>query len=58
MTGLVALSGKYAAFIWGAYGVSSLALAWMVVDTLVRGRAAKRALERLERTTPAEIDDR
>lgn len=58
MTDLVAQGGKYATFIWGAYGVSGLALAWMVVDTLVRSRAAKRALERLERTTPAEANDR
>jgi heme exporter protein CcmD len=43
---------KYAAFIWGAYGASALALAWMAIDTLVRGRAARRAVERLERQEP------
>jgi len=58
MTDLVAHGGKYAAFIWGAYGASGLALAWMVVDTLVRGRAAKQALEQLERTTPAQAKAR
>lgn len=58
MTDLVAQGGKYAAFIWDAYGVSAVALAWMVVDTLVRGRTAKRALDRLERTPPAEANDR
>ena len=58
MTDLVAQGGRYAAFVWGAYGVSGLALAWMVVDTLVRSRAAKQALERLERTTRAEANDR
>jgi heme exporter protein CcmD len=58
MTDVVAQGGKYAAFIWGAYGVSGLVLAWMVVDTLVRSRAARRALERLERTPPAEANDR
>jgi heme exporter protein CcmD len=40
---------KYAAFIWAAYGSSALALSWMIIDTLVRGWAARRALERLER---------
>jgi heme exporter protein CcmD len=40
---------KYAAFIWGAYGASLAAFTWMVIDTLVRGRAAKRALELQER---------
>jgi heme exporter protein CcmD len=40
---------KYAAFIWGAYGASAAAFAWMVIDTLVRGRIARRALEALER---------
>ncbi|HEY2480818.1 MAG TPA: heme exporter protein CcmD [Caulobacteraceae bacterium] len=43
---------KYAAFIWGAYGVSAAALAWMVIDTLLRARAARRAVERLEREEP------
>jgi heme exporter protein CcmD len=43
---------KYAAFIWGAYGASAVALAWMVIDTLLRGRSARRAVERLEREEP------
>jgi len=43
---------KYAAFIWGAYGASAVALTWMVVDTLLRGRAARRAVEQLEREEP------
>ncbi len=58
MTGLVVQGGRYAAFIWGAYGVSGLALGWMVADTLVRSRAARRALERLERTARVEANDR
>ena len=40
--------GKYALFVWGAYGVSGLAFAWMILDTLIRGRAARRSLERQE----------
>jgi heme exporter protein CcmD len=48
MTDLAAAGGKYAAFVWGAYGASLLAFAWMVVDTLLRARLARRALQRLE----------
>ena len=40
---------KYAAFVWGAYGASAAAFAWMIIDTLIRGWAARRALEALER---------
>jgi heme exporter protein CcmD len=43
------MGGKYAAFVWSAYGASGLALAWMVIDTLARASSARRALERLER---------
>jgi heme exporter protein CcmD len=43
---------KYAVFIWGAYGASAAAMGWMVLDTLLRGRAARRAVERLERAAP------
>jgi heme exporter protein D len=42
------MMGKYALFVWGAYGVSAAAFAWMILDTLVRGRAARRALETQE----------
>lgn len=42
------MMGRYAVFVLGAYGASLAAFAWMVLDTLVRGRAARRALERLE----------
>jgi len=48
MPDLAAAGGKYALFVWGAYGASLAAFVWMVVDTLVRARAAKRAVERLE----------
>ncbi|MGH7025438.1 MAG: heme exporter protein CcmD [Caulobacteraceae bacterium] len=43
------MPGRYALFVWGAYGASLLAFAWMILDTLIRARAARRALERLER---------
>ena len=42
-------AGKYAAFIWPAYGVTAVGFAWMIIDTVLRARAAKRALERLEK---------
>jgi heme exporter protein D len=34
-------AGKYAAYVWPAYGVSALALIWMLVDSLVRARRWK-----------------
>jgi len=50
------VTGKYALFVWGAYGASFLAFAWMILDTFVRARAAKRALDRLESATRSETD--
>ena len=44
------MSGKYAVFVVGAYGASLIAFAWMILDTVLRARAAKRALERLEKS--------
>jgi len=46
---LAAIGGKYAVFVWPAYGVSAGVFAWMIFSTLARGRAARREVERLER---------
>ena len=43
------MTGKYAAFVVGAYAASAIAFAWMILDTALRARAARRALERLEK---------
>ncbi|MEM6666410.1 MAG: heme exporter protein CcmD [Pseudomonadota bacterium] len=40
---------EHAAFIWSAYGIAALLLGGVVVATIVRARAAKAKLERLER---------
>ena len=37
--------GKYGFYVWSAYGVSLLVIVWLVVDTVVRARAWKRAAE-------------
>lgn len=50
------MTGKYALFVCGAYGASFLAFAWMILDTFLRARAAKRALDRLERPARNETD--
>jgi heme exporter protein D len=42
---------KYALFVWPAYAVTALAFAWMVADTLIRARAWRRRVERLEAAT-------
>jgi heme exporter protein D len=49
MTLLADLGGKYAAYVLCAYGVSALAFAWMIADTLLRAGRARRAARRLER---------
>ena len=45
---LADFSGKYAAFIWPAYGASLLAFAWMIGDTVLRERRWRREARRLE----------
>ena len=40
--------GPYGAFIVPAYAATAIALAWMVVDTLLRARAWRRRVEALE----------
>jgi heme exporter protein D len=42
-------TGKYAAFIWPAYGVTVLGFAWMIIDTVARGRRWRRQSEALEK---------
>jgi len=44
---LVLPGGKYALYIWPAYGVTALGFAWMILDTLLRARRWKRKAERL-----------
>jgi heme exporter protein CcmD len=36
-------AGRYAAFVWPAYGVTVLGFAWMIIDTLARARRWPRA---------------
>jgi heme exporter protein D len=43
-------AGKYAAYVWPAYGLSALTFVWMLVDSLARARRWKaRADERKRR---------
>jgi heme exporter protein D len=41
-------AGKYAMFVWPAYGVTALLLAAMALDTLARSRRWRRTVERRE----------
>jgi heme exporter protein D len=55
MSALAAFAGKYAPFVWPAYGIAALAFAWMVADSLGRARlwrSRARALEAAARTRP------
>ncbi len=42
-------AGRYAAFVWPAYGVTILGFAWMIVDTLARARRWRRRTETMEK---------
>jgi len=46
-------AGKYAVFVWPAYGLTALAFAWMVADSLIRARRWRREIERRERERAA-----
>ena len=37
--------GKYAPYIWPAFGATALAFAWMIADSLARARAWRRKAE-------------
>jgi len=45
------MSGPFAAYVWGAYAVSLMGLALMVVATLLSYRKAKRAVKDSETKT-------
>jgi heme exporter protein D len=45
-------AGKYAAFVWPAYGACALAFAWMIIDTLARARHWRAEAERSEDDAP------
>ena len=40
--------GKYALFVWPAYAVTAVILAWLILDTLLRARRWRREAERLK----------
>ncbi len=42
-------AGRYAAFVWPAYGISALVLLALVADTLLRARRWRRRAERDEK---------
>ena len=41
-------AGRYAAYVWPAFAISALVIAWMVVDSLMRARRWRREAQRLE----------
>ena len=44
--------GRYAAYVWPAWGITALVLGAVVARTLIAARQAKRELQALERRTP------
>ena len=43
--------GKYALYIWSAYGISFAVLAWLVLSSVMRLRASQKQLDTLEKAT-------
>jgi heme exporter protein D len=48
------LGDKYALFVWPAYGLSALAMGWMILDTVARARRWRRAAQALEKEAAAD----
>jgi len=44
--------GGYAAFVWPAYAVTLIVLAWMVLDSVLGLRRRQAALDEMERRDP------
>ena len=40
-------AGKYAVYVWPAFGVSALVVGWMIADSLARARRWKRRVDEL-----------
>ncbi len=49
MSFLTQFAGKFAPFVWPAYGVTALGFSWMIADTLWRARRWRGEVNRLER---------
>ena len=45
-------AGKYAIFVWSAYGLSALVFAGLILDSLFGARRWKREVSRLENERP------
>jgi heme exporter protein D len=42
-------AGKYALFVWPAYGVTALTFVVLIADSVLRARRWRRAVERLQK---------
>lgn len=49
-------AGKYAVYIWPAFGITAAAFAWMIVDSLAQARRWKAELARLQAQLDAPKD--
>lgn len=41
-------AGKYAVYIWPAFGITAFVIGWMIVDSLARARRWKKRVEALQ----------
>ncbi|WP_269714529.1 heme exporter protein CcmD [Caulobacter sp. NIBR2454] len=45
-------AGKYAVYLWPAFGLTAAVFAWMTAATLLRARRFRRQVEALEKNRP------
>jgi len=41
-------TGKYAFYVWGAYGITAVVVGWMIASSLLSARKWRREAERLQ----------
>ncbi len=49
-------AGKYAIYVWPAFGITAVAFGWMILDSLAQARRWKAELERLQAQLDAPKD--
>lgn len=47
-------AGKYALYVWGAWGATGAAFLWMIADSCLRARLWRRRAERAEQARDAQ----
>lgn len=49
-------AGKYALYVWGAYGATAAIFVWMIADSCLRARHWRRRAQQAERAREAALE--